>query len=156
MASPAVAELIKLFSSDSSFFSSAPAIYGLPAHLSPTITFTCPSITKTSDPFLIFSNVEYKPGFVPHAILGWNALAKSAEKEEAGTLSYTVLADEEKGWIRTIEAYESEDFLYGTHFKSAAIAENQLQNGALRTGEKEVHRLRVVAGYLWKEGMSKA
>jgi hypothetical protein len=50
-----------------------------------------------------------------------------------------------------VEGYESEASLE-RHGKSAAIAENQLQNGALRTGEKEVHLLRVVAGYLWKKG----
>ena len=91
-----------------------------------------------------------------HAEVGWKALVKSAEEKEEGTLSYTVLADESSekgnGWIRTVEAYESQSFLYATHVKSEAMAENQLQNGALRTGAKEVYQLRVVAGYLYKEG----
>jgi hypothetical protein len=89
MASPAVAELTKTFSTDASLFSEAPAIYGLSTHLSPSVTFTRPSITKIADPVLVFSNVEYKPSSVAHAVEGWKGLVRSVEKEE-GALSFTV------------------------------------------------------------------
>jgi quinol monooxygenase YgiN len=82
---------------------------------------------------------------------GWTGVVESAEKTEEGTLSYTVLVDEEKSCVRTIEAYESKEFLYGTHLKSPAIEANQKQNGELRTGVKDVYSLKMVAGYLYKE-----
>jgi len=100
---------------------------------------------------IIFANFGYKAGLASQAVPGWSELVAHTEKNEEGTLTYTVIADEEKSWIRTVEAYESVEFLEGTHKKSAAIEANQKQNGEIRTGEKEVYRLKMVAGYLYKE-----
>jgi hypothetical protein len=74
MASAAVAELLHTFSSDASLFASAPAIYGLPEKLPAIVTFTRASISRIADSFLLFSSFLYKPGFVPHAIVGWKGL----------------------------------------------------------------------------------
>lgn len=151
MASPAVAALLQTFTSDASLFSGEASIYGLPSPLSPSTTFTQPCIASLSDPFLIFANVGYKAGQTALAVPGWKALVASAEEKESGTLSYTVLADTEKEWIRTVEAYESKEFFDSVHVKSEAVEAIQRQDAEKRTGEKEVHRLRVVAGYLYKE-----
>jgi len=113
MACQPVAELLKIFSTEPTLFSDAPAIYGLPNKLSPSVSFTRPSLAKLPDPLIIFANFGYKAGMAPQAVLGWKDVVAHAEKSEEGTLTYTVIADEEKSWIRTVEAYESVDFFAG-------------------------------------------
>lgn len=82
--------------------------------------------------------------------MGWKDLVSAAEANEPGTLRYSVMDDQKANFIRMVEVYESKDFLYGTHLKSSAIAANQAQNGAWRTGEKVVYHLEKVDGYLFK------
>ena len=153
MASPAVAELLKIFSSDPKLFSAEPAIYGLPTKLSAGASFTRSSLlpSTTPDPLIIFANFGYKPSTTSKALPGWTSLVEYAKEKEEGTLTYTVLEDKEKGWIRTVEAYTGEEFLEDVHVKSTAVAENQKQNAEWRTGKKEIWRLKAVAGYLHKE-----
>jgi len=156
MDSPAVQEMIKIFGSDASLIAAEPAIYGLPCTLSPSVEFTRPSIENAADPVIVFANLEYKPGQASQAIPGWAELVEFAREEEDGTLSYAVLVDDEKGWVRTVEAYSSLEFLDGVHVKSSAVRKNQRQNRDMRTGGKEVYRLKMVAGYLSKSSTSQS
>lgn len=153
MASPAVKELLRIFGSDPTLFAEPPAIYGLPTLLKPSASFVRSSLASLSDPYIIFANYEYKkdPGATSEAIKGWRDLVSYAGKSEEGTLTYTILDDKENGWVRTVEAYESEEYLKGVHVKSAAIEANQKQNGGLRTGVTEVWKLKKIAGYLYKD-----
>ena len=151
MVSPPVKALLEIFAADPALFAEPPAIYGLPGKLQPAESFTRSRILGVQDPMIIFANFEYEADATSQAVKGWKDLVRHARDEEQGTLSYTVLEDVEKGWVRTVEAYESREFLEGVHVKSAAVGENQRQNGAWRTGRKEVWRLRMVAGYLHKE-----
>ncbi|KAK4683571.1 hypothetical protein P7C73_g6670, partial [Tremellales sp. Uapishka_1] len=131
---------------DTSLFASPPIVFALPS----AVSFTRASVAQTADPFVILANFGYQPNTTVSAVAGWRDLVASAEASEGDTLSYTVLADEEAGFIRTVEAYASQELLYGVHVKSDAIAANQQQNGDWRTGAKEVHRLKIVAGFLYK------
>jgi quinol monooxygenase YgiN len=150
MACEPVGQLLKLFSSNPAIFSDAPAIYGLPTKLSPSTSFTRTSLGQIQDPLIIFANFGYKTGSVSQAIPGWIDMVKYIEGKEEGTLTYSVIADEEKGCIRTVEAYESVEFLEGVHVKSEAVAANQKQNGGMRTGKNDIYKLRMIAGYIYK------
>ncbi|RDW65548.1 hypothetical protein BP5796_10240 [Coleophoma crateriformis] len=151
MGSKPVKALVQTFESDSTLFSAPPAIYGLASALRPAASFTRAGINSQADPLLIFANFAYQAGGTARAMPGWEALVGRARADEPGTLSYTVLRDSESEWVRTVEAYVSREFLDGVHVKSEAVAANQRQNGEWRTGEKEVFRLRMLAGYLYKE-----
>jgi len=151
MASSAVADLLKTFGSDPSLFAQAPAIYGLPTKLEPSASFTRAALSTLSDPYILFANFEYKAGIPGHAIEGWNDVVAHAEQNERSTMSLTSIEDAEKGWIRTIEVYDDVDFLGPIMGDRKTIHEKRNGSGDAGIGEKEVWKLKMVAGYLHKE-----
>jgi quinol monooxygenase YgiN len=113
-----------------------------------------PSISD--DPAIVLANFEYKPGTLSDAVKGWKSVVDYVSAEEEGTKSYTVMADLEKGKeIRTVEVYESWEYVENVHMKSSIIAENVAQNGKDRTGIKGVVRVKFVDGFLGKERLGK-
>jgi len=150
MASAAVAELLKTFGAKPELFGAETDVYVLPCGP----TFTRPSVTKYDDPYVIFASFDYQQGTLDQVVTGkggWSDLVASLEREQQGTLSYTVLADEKANMLRTVEIYESKEYLENEHLKSEAVKANQQQNGAMRTGDNKVWRLKRVTGYLFKE-----
>ena len=151
MASSAVADLLKVFGSDPALFAESPSIYGLPTKLSPSASFTHPVVAALSDPYILFSNFEYKAGTTRQAIQGWDDIVRDAERNEKGTVSFTSIEDAVKGWVRTVEAYEDMDMLGPILEKRKATLEKRKGNDDLSSGKKEVWKLKMVAGYLYKE-----
>ncbi|KAK3080148.1 hypothetical protein LTS18_002995 [Coniosporium uncinatum] len=151
MSSPAVAELIKTFTAQSNLFSAETNVYVLPCGPG----FTRPRIAQLDDPALVFASYGYQPGTIDAAISGaggWADLISESETKQDGMLMCAVLPDEKAGMIRTVEAYESWEYLQNEHVKSPAAKTNQEQNAGMGIGEKEVWRLRRVMGYLFKDG----
>jgi hypothetical protein len=89
----------------------------------------------------------FKSGQAVGALEGWKSLVAYVEKNERPALGYTVLLDEKNETIRTVELYENAKFVEEVHVKSEAVKENQKQNGADRTDEKGVVKLKVVQGF---------
>lgn len=76
------------------------------------------------------------------------------KEKEYWTRGYTVGEDKEKSCVRTVETYESWEFLEKVHLSNEAIAKNLKHNGADRTGQGAV-RVVAVDGFLGREGKSK-
>jgi quinol monooxygenase YgiN len=113
-----------------------------------------PSISD--NPAIILANFEYQPGTLLNAVKGWKSVVDYVSAKEDGTKSYTVMADLEKGKeIRTVEVYESWEYVENVHTKSPVIAENLAQNGKDRTGVKGVVRVKFVDGFLGREKLVK-
>jgi len=151
MSSLAVAELIKTFTAQPDLFSAETNVYVLPCGPG----FTRPRIAQLDDPALVFASYGYRSGTMYAAISGaggWTDLISDSETKQDGMLMYAVLPDEKAGMIRTVEAYESWQYLQHERVKSPAAKANQERNAGMGTGEKEVWRLRRVMGYLFKEG----
>lgn len=159
MASPAVQELVQIFQSSPHLFSAAPAIYGIDPPLTLSASFTRPTAILSNhtassvDPLVIITSSGYKTGTLSKVVPGWDALVGASYRNEEGTLLYTVLGDEAATTVRTIEAYVNKEYLDDVHVKSAAMRKNQKENEGLENGEKEVWRLKIVGGYLFKEPM---
>lgn len=132
MISPPVVALLKAFGGSPSLFSGPPTIYGLPNKLSPSAGFARSALLQASDPVIVVSHVS---GFTAQSAPGWTARVREIEGKEKGTLTYTVIPDLENGYVRTVAAYGNE----------TAAAKAQTQENA------EVWRLKMVAGYLYKE-----
>lgn len=130
MVSPAVKDLLSLFGSSPTLFSGPPTIYGLPSKLSPSGELSRPSLLQVKDPVIVISHIASKGQDV-------NAMIKEVEANEKGTLLLTVVEDREKGFVRTVAAYESE-----------AAAEKGIAKGR----GAEVWKLKKISGFLGREG----
>ncbi|KAF2102084.1 hypothetical protein NA57DRAFT_73521 [Rhizodiscina lignyota] len=134
-----------------SFFQEAPGPLASPPEVyqfRPSASFTRSNINEIADPFIIFASSAYNPGKSTAAVPGWADLVSAVEATEAGTLSYNVMDDSEKSFIRIVEVYESKGFFYEKHEKSPTIAANQAEDGEWRTGERVAILLKMVGGYL--------
>ena len=147
IASPPVQDLIKLFTT-SDVLTGPPEVFN-----TNTVAekISRPPPTVSSNPAIILANFEYKPGTLSHALEGWKDVVKYVESNEDGTKGYTVTAADGGNEVRTVEMYDSWDYVENVHLKAPAIAENQKQNGADRTGNKGAVRLRAVDGFLGRE-----
>jgi hypothetical protein len=76
------------------------------------------------------------------------------KQKEYWTRGYTVGEEKEKSCVRTVETYESWEFLEKVHLKSEAVPKNRKQNGADRTAQGAV-RVVAVDGFLGREVKSK-
>lgn len=144
---PPVQELISLFSSGN-VLASAPEVHN-DRIVASKVAKAVPTIS--SNPALVIANFEYKPGTVDSAIEGWKEYVKYVQESEDGTKEYAVLATEGEGWVRTVDVYESWEFLDKVHINSEAIGkvkEGIQKNG---TGNVNVVRVRVVDGFLGRD-----
>lgn len=143
MASPAVAGMGALFSSDPSLLQGAPTVHQLQSDAA----FTRPTISDHASPYIVFATLNYKPGTRDTAIEGFAQVCRVSEKPEPGTLSYNILSNKsELDIIRTVEVYESESYLWDVHAKSDAVQGNGAATKDMRTNLELVF-LKMVAGY---------
>ena len=146
MASPAVSTLIALFGSDPTLLQEAPKVH----NLHPAASFTRPEVSRQENPYIVFATLDYKPGTRSQGVAGFSKVCKQTEKNEPGTLSYSILEDSEnENLVKTLEVYESEKYLWDPHAKSKAVSENKEKDGSLRNSMSFVF-LKKVEGYLWK------
>jgi quinol monooxygenase YgiN len=143
MASPAVASIGAVFASNPTLLKGGPVVH----NLRPAAAFTRPTISEHTNPYIVFATLSYKPGTRDTGLEGFARVCKATEAE-SGTLSYNILADNEDAEkIRTIEAYESESYLWDLHAKSEAVQGNAAATKDLRTN-LEFAFLKMVAGFL--------
>jgi quinol monooxygenase YgiN len=152
LATQPVKDLIELFTTGD-VLAGAPEVHIAPIVVN-KLARTAPSISD--NPAIVLSNFEYKPGTLENAIKGWKSVVDYVSAKEDGTKSYTILADLEKGKeIRTVEVYQSWDYMENVHLKSPVIASNVEQNGKDRTGVKGAVRVKLVDGFLGREKLGK-
>ncbi|KAL1611823.1 hypothetical protein SLS60_000043 [Paraconiothyrium brasiliense] len=112
-------------------------------------SFTRPEITKAADPWICYASIEYKQGKRAEALEPWKHVTSETEKNEAETLSYSILKDTghpEK--IKTVEVYKSQEYFKEVHVPSKAVQENVRDYGnEIRIG-LEHSFLKLEAGFL--------
>jgi hypothetical protein len=147
MSSPVVTALLALFTSNPTLLLGPPTIHTLLV----TSTFTRPSISSHADPYIVFGTITYKPNTRDAAIEGFGTVSKEAEKTEPGTLMHNVGRNkDEENKINTLEAYESEKYLWDSHAVSVAVKANIESMKDART-DLELVLLKLVGGYFYKE-----
>lgn len=106
-------------------------------------------ITRHSDPYIAFAELEYKPGSAAQSIPYWKQVVETS-RNETGTLVYGLHKDPvQPDKLYTLEVYESKDYLWDVHAKSDAVAENVKNTKDLRIGLKHSF-LKYASGFLHK------
>lgn len=107
-------------------------------------------ISKNETPFILLGTVDYVDGGLDKSLPYWKDIFETTDQSEEGTLSYSLCKDREQpDKLRTIEVYKDSEYLWTTHAKSRAVAENVKNTKHLRTGLKHIF-LRIVGGYFLK------
>jgi quinol monooxygenase YgiN len=143
-----VKDLIALFGQPG-ILAGAPKVW----NITPSIEYARPqlkSLTVESSPAVVMAHFGFKSGTLCHAVEGWKELISYAEKNEPQTLGYTIMEDKESSALRTVEVYESWDFVKDVHLKSEAVKLNGEQNGNDMTGDKGSAKLKPVDGFFGK------
>ena len=142
---PPVVDLIALFGQPG-VLAGVPDVY----NLTPSIDFARPELRSLSlekKPAMVMASFGFKASTLSHAVEGWRELIAYSEQNEPQTWGYTVMGDNQSNTLRTVEAYESWEFVKGVHLKSPAIKVNTEHNGNDRTGEMSVVELKAVDGF---------
>ncbi|KAF2686876.1 hypothetical protein K458DRAFT_363249 [Lentithecium fluviatile CBS 122367] len=147
IATPPVHALIQLFTTGD-VLAKAPEVHICPI-IANNASYPVPSLS--SSPAVVLAHFGYKPGTLPHALEGWKAVVEYVSKEEYWTRGYTVGEDKEGESVRTVEVYESWEFLEKVHVKSEAVRRNEAHNGRDRTGVHGAVRVRTVDGFLGRD-----
>jgi quinol monooxygenase YgiN len=135
-----------LFTSDSTLLQCPPVVHNLEA----VASFTRASIFQHHDPYIVFGTLDYKPGTAQQGILGFTHVCAMTERDEPGTLSYSILRDKDNAnRVKTLEVYESERYLWDSRAKSAAVNSNKEANKDIRANLHLVF-LKLVTGYFYK------
>ncbi|KAJ4305776.1 hypothetical protein N0V90_001308 [Kalmusia sp. IMI 367209] len=150
LATQPVQDLIKLFTT-TSVLAQPPEVHTSTVAASKPCS---PPPSISTSPAIVLAHFDYKPKTVAHALQGWTDVVDYVSKNEYWTRGYTVGEEKETNSVRTVETYESWDFLEKVHMKSEAIAKNREHNGKDRVGQGAV-RVVAVDGYLGREGKAK-
>lgn len=148
IAAPPVQELISLLSTGD-VLASAPEVYNNNITAQKEGAGN-PSVS--SDPAIVLAHYEYTPGTLSRALESWKDVVDYVEKNENGTGALAVLATEGGAEVRTVEIYESWEYLQDVHSKIPAIKAHQEHNGRGGTGAKGAVRLRCVHGFFGNGG----
>jgi quinol monooxygenase YgiN len=93
-------------------------------------SFTRPEVLKATDPWMCYASIEYKEGKRAEALEPWKHVASETEKNEAETLSYSILKDTgHPDTVKTIEVYASQEYFKEVHVPSKAVQDNVSQYG---------------------------
>ncbi|RFU28494.1 hypothetical protein B7463_g7829, partial [Scytalidium lignicola] len=93
---------------------SAPTIWEL-EHID-GFNFTRPEVTRHADPFVIFTEIDYKPDTGSSTLPYWKAVVEAGENDELGTLVYGICRDPKNAdKLFVVHAYESRDYLMDVH-----------------------------------------
>ncbi|KAJ4351446.1 uncharacterized protein N0V89_006788 [Didymosphaeria variabile] len=150
LATQPVQDLIKLFTT-SDVLAQPPEVH------TSTVTSSKPCSPPpaiSTSPCIVLAHFDYQAGKVANALLGWADVVEYVAKNEYWTRGYTVGEGKDKNSVRTVETYESWEFLEKVHMKNEAIAKNQQQNGKDRVGQGAV-RVTAVDGFLGREGKAR-
>ncbi|KAF9735110.1 hypothetical protein PMIN06_001455 [Paraphaeosphaeria minitans] len=88
-------------------------------------SFTRPEVFKATDPWICYASIEYKEGKRAEALEPWKHVTSETEKNEAETLSYSILKDMgHPETVKTIEVYASQGYFKEVHVPSKAVQDN--------------------------------
>jgi len=134
------------FAENENLYAEEPVVY----ELTPFHILTRPKVLTHNDPYIVFGTVEYQAGKMVESMPYWKNVFSTTQTEEAGSLVYALCSDHAKPDVmRTVEVYESKEYLWDPHAKSDAVVENVKNTKHLRTGLEHVF-LQIIAGYLYK------
>ena len=144
MATPPVKDMIAYMTSNP-IVSGTPTIRNL-SWLNDMI-FTKSEIVQKKDLFTVFADIEFEPGKRDETLKYWKGNLDSS-KEESGCFIYGFAHDPEKPeHLYTIEVYESEEYLWNTHIKAAAVQETIEKTKSVRKN-LTLSQLKFHAGFL--------
>lgn len=130
MATPAVQELIKSLSSEP-LLEGAPRVQTMKA----ACTFSTKRANNQVDPYIVYGKISYQPGVALQTIPYWQAVCDTAQTTEQGCSVWGLYTmDDVPDELYTLEVYESYNYLWDVHVKSAAVQANVANTKDLRTG----------------------
>lgn len=116
-----------------------------------SISYSRPSTAKCKYPFIVFAGFTFRPRQAATVFPRLKELMHYYQESEPEIPSYTVMEDKEANQLRTVEVYETKDYLHDVHVKSDAVRKNGEQNGNLRVeGAARAVKCRKVAGWLYR------
>lgn len=111
------------------------------------LTFVKPEVKDVKDPFIVFATIEWQPGKRADSLPYWTQVTEDG-KSETGTLVYGILGAKDKpDTQRTIEAYESKEYLWDVHVKNTGVQETVKNTKDWRISLKH-DMLKMVGGFL--------
>lgn len=144
MASPPVKEMMN-------YMSSNPIVEGTPKirYLSwvNDMVFTKQEVKDKKDLFIVFADVEFKAGTRDGTLQYWNNNLNSS-KAESGCFVYGFAQDPaQPDHLYTLEAYESESFLWDVHVKADAVKDTVEKTKDMRAN-LTLSKLKMYDGFL--------
>lgn len=134
----------------SGHLNSAPTIHQLEP-LEASNNFTKPEVANHADPFVAFSEVEYRPDTASKTYAYWQDIVNTSRAERPGTLIYGVWKDiKQPNKLFIFHAYDSMDYLMKVHVPSKPVQ-------AMLENEKDIRiglrpwMLQRRGGYLYKD-----
>jgi len=124
----------------------------------PTISHTLPPAASfqraglTAPPpgaIVILTTFQYQPGKTSFALDGWKALVAHAKAKEPGALAFDVTEDVKANEVHTVQVFDSVESA-DAHVNGEAIKANRDHNGSLRTGQRNIVRVKIAYGFLSK------
>src|ERR1700710_800252 len=108
------------------FMTSEPVLAGAPVvHMLEYIDgfeFSRSDINKTSNPYVVYGQIIYKPDTLAESLPYWKQVVQSSKEQEPKTLVYGIAKDpKDPNSLFSVEAYENEAALKEVHVKSKAI-----------------------------------
>ncbi|OAA57630.1 Dimeric alpha-beta barrel [Niveomyces insectorum RCEF 264] len=106
-------------------------------------------LAAVTDPYVVVGEVTYKNGeLVQQSLPHWAKVVETNKTSEPGTLVYALSRGAaEPSKLYTLEAYESKDYLWDVHAKSAAVQANVATTKEWRDN-LTLHVVRKAHGYL--------
>ena len=117
------------------------------------MSFVKPEFANFADPYIVVEAIGYKNGTICQAVELWKEEV-SASRNENGTLAFGVYKDAvDQNRLYTLAAYESEEYLLGTHAKSAVAEDLDKNTRNSRTGVEQT-LLQMRGGFFYKGSQS--
>jgi quinol monooxygenase YgiN len=105
--------------------------------------------TPPSGTVVILTTFGYQSGKTGFALEGWKALVSHAEEKEPGALSVDITEDTTGSKVHSVQVFDSAASA-DAHVNGHAIKANRDHNGSVRTGERNVVRVKIAYGFLGK------
>ena len=148
---PPVKEVIAYMSSNPVFQGSGPKIHQL--SWLEGMDFTKPEVSQQKDLYVVFADIELIAGKRDDTLRYWQGNLDSSS-EESGCFVYGFAQDSEKpDHLFSLEAYESESYLWDVHFKAAAVQETIQKTKDLRKN-LTLAKLKFHSGFVYKDNAS--
>lgn len=120
MNSQPVAEMMEYLTENPQILKGKATVNSAESHAS----FTRAEIKDADDPWICCATIEYKEGKRAVALEPWKWVTSETQKNEAKTLSYSILKDSgHPETVRTVEVYADQEYFKEVHVPSKAVQE---------------------------------